>query len=35
VRLTSGDFTRAFWRDPPDVRRVRERTVPQSVFTWP
>jgi hypothetical protein len=35
VRLTSGDFTRAFWRDPADVRRVRERTVPQSVFNWP
>ena len=35
IRLTSGDFTRGFWRDPPDVRRVRERTVPQSVFNWP
>ena len=35
IRMTSGDFTRAFWRDPADVRRVREKTVPQSVFNWP
>lgn len=35
VRLTSGDFTRGFWRDPRDVRSARERTVPQSVFNWP
>lgn len=35
LRMSAGDFTRGFWRDPADVRRVRERTVPQSVFNWP
>ena len=35
IRLTSGDFTRSFWRDPSDIRRASERTVPESVFNWP
>ena len=33
--LVSRDFTREFWREPGDVRRNRERSVPTSVFNWP
>lgn len=35
VRLTSSDLTRVFWREPRDVARNRERSVPVSVFQWP
>jgi hypothetical protein len=35
VRLSSEDRTRSFWQPPGDIRRARERTVPQSVFNWP
>ena len=35
LRFTSRDDTREFLREPNDVSRGRERTVPQSVFTWP
>ena len=34
-RLTSGDHSRNFWAEPPNVRRGRERSVPTSIFTWP
>lgn len=35
VRLSSRDRTRSFFRDPDDVRRARERSVPAGVFNWP
>jgi hypothetical protein len=35
VRAVIRDFTRAFWREPRDVRRSRERAVPTSIFNWP
>lgn len=35
VRLTSEDRTRAFWLEPTDLVRSRERSVPSSIFTWP
>ena len=35
VRFSSDDRTRIFWREPRDVMRARERTVPNSLFTWP
>ena len=35
VSLVNRDFTRTFWREPNDVRRNRERSIPTSVFNWP
>lgn len=35
VRFTNEDRTRAFWDEPNDVRRTRQRSVPASVFQWP
>ena len=35
VRLRGEDLTRIFFREPGDVARSRERTVPASVFRWP
>ena len=35
LRFTTGDLSRSFWREPSDLNRGRERTVPTSVFTWP
>lgn len=35
VRLFSRDFTSLFWKEPGDVNRNRERSVPTSVFNWP
>ena len=35
VRLVSRDFTRVFWKEPGDVQRNRERSIPTSVFNWP
>ena len=35
VRLFSRDLTRVFWREPRDVARNRERSLPVSVFSWP
>jgi len=35
VRLTAGDFTRAFRVEPRDIYNSRERSVPASVFNWP
>lgn len=35
VRLSSRNATRMFWREPPDVRAVRERAIPTSIFTFP
>lgn len=33
--LISRNFTSVFWREPGDVRRNRERSVPTSIFNWP
>jgi len=35
VSLINRDFTSVFWREPSDVRRNRERSVPTSIFNWP
>lgn len=35
VRVSSRNFTRMFWKEPGDVQRNRERSVPTSVFNWP
>ena len=34
-RLLNRDFTSTFWREPRDVQRNRERSIPTSVFNWP
>ena len=35
IRVSSRDDTRDFLREPGDVSRGRERTVPRGVFRWP
>lgn len=35
VRLVGLDKTRFYFRNPSDVERIRERTVPSSIFRWP
>ena len=35
VRLSNENRTRAFYAPTWDVRRIRERTVPQNIFSWP
>lgn len=35
MRLTNVDRTRTFHTTPGDVRRIRERVLPQSIFSWP
>jgi hypothetical protein len=35
IRLKGADNTKFFFREPGDVERTRERTVPSSVFKWP
>ena len=35
VRLFGRDFTSIFWKEPGDVSRNRERSIPTSVFNWP
>jgi hypothetical protein len=35
VRIVNRDFTSIFWREPRDVQKNRERSVPTSVFNWP
>ena len=35
VRLIGRDFGRVFWKEPADVNRNRERSIPTSVFNWP
>jgi hypothetical protein len=34
-RIINRDFSSIFWREPRDVQRNRERSVPTSVFNWP
>jgi hypothetical protein len=35
IRFTGADNTKFFFREPNDVERTRELTVPSSVFKWP
>jgi hypothetical protein len=35
LRLRTEDQTRIFWREPRDVERSRERSLPQRIFQWP
>ena len=35
IRLFSRDYTSLFWKEPGDVNRNRERSIPTSVFNWP
>jgi hypothetical protein len=35
IRFSGEDNTKFFFREPDDVERTRERTVPSSVFRWP
>jgi hypothetical protein len=35
LRLRAEDRTRIFWREPRDIDRSRERSLPQRVFQWP
>ena len=35
LRLRTEDRTRIFWREPRDVERSRERSLPQRIFQWP
>jgi hypothetical protein len=35
LRLRTEDRTRTFWREPRDMERSRERSLPQRIFQWP
>ena len=35
VRIVNRDFGSIFWREPRDIQRNRERSIPTSVFNWP
>ncbi len=35
IRFSSVDRSRVFYNEPMDVRVARERTAPNSLFTWP
>jgi hypothetical protein len=35
IRFSGADNTKFFFREPTDVERTRELTVPSSVFKWP
>jgi len=35
LRLRSENRTRVFWREPRDIERSRERSLPQRIFQWP
>jgi hypothetical protein len=35
LRLTNDDRTRLFWREPNDLQRSRERSLPTGIFSWP
>jgi hypothetical protein len=35
LRIRAEDRTRIFWREPPDLERSRERSLPQRIFQWP
>jgi hypothetical protein len=35
LRFRTEDPTRTFWREPRDVERSRERSLPQRIYQWP
>jgi len=35
LRISNGDMSRTFWREPEDMRRSHGRLMPTSVFNWP
>ncbi|HUQ83698.1 MAG TPA: hypothetical protein VM076_21280 [Gemmatimonadaceae bacterium] len=35
LRIRTEDRTRTFWREPRDIERSRERSLPQRIFQWP
>jgi hypothetical protein len=35
IRLSSSNLSRNGWREPEDVRRSREQSVPRGLFSWP
>jgi hypothetical protein len=35
LRLRTENMTRIFWREPRDMERSRERSLPQRIFQWP
>jgi hypothetical protein len=35
LRLRTEDRTRIFWKEPRDIERSRERSLPQRIFQWP
>ena len=35
LRLRTEDRTRIFWREPRDIERSLERSLPQRIFQWP
>ena len=35
LRLRTENSTRIFWREPRDMERSRERSLPQRIFQWP
>ena len=35
IRFSGADNTKFFFREPDDIQRTRELTVPSSVFRWP
>jgi hypothetical protein len=34
-RLVSRLYSTIFWKEPADVSKNRERSIPTSVFNWP
>jgi hypothetical protein len=35
LRLRTENMSRIFWREPRDMERSRERSLPQRIFQWP
>lgn len=35
IRLSSSNLSRNGWREPGDVQRSREQSVPRGLFSWP
>lgn len=35
IRISHDDRTTVFWREPMDVAKARERSVPAGLFNWP
>ncbi|HEU4630760.1 MAG TPA: hypothetical protein VFS08_13495 [Gemmatimonadaceae bacterium] len=35
IRISSSNLSRNGWREPVDVRRSREQSMPEGLFSWP